>query len=77
MKKNKVRRCSICGRKIKGEMNVATPINYGVCCDKCNDTVVIPARVRLANKKEQEKLSPEETKSMLKVKNLKRGRKKY
>lgn len=43
-------KCSICDNEIpvKGNWdqgNNAEPINNGRCCDVCNDTVVIPARL--------------------------------
>lgn len=42
--------CSICGNQIAAEGtwlggHNAEPINEGRCCRRCNDTVVIPARV--------------------------------
>jgi len=44
-------KCSICGKQIKAVGawkygNNAEPVNSGRCCDKCNMTVVIPARMR-------------------------------
>ena len=43
-------KCSICGEQIPvkngwNEGNNAEPVNSGRCCDVCNDTVVIPARL--------------------------------
>ena len=44
--------CSICGKKIPTELdgwsigNNAEPINDGRCCNECNETVVIPARIK-------------------------------
>ena len=46
-------KCTICGLEIKldsdgkwdGGHN-AEPINEGRCCEKCNDTVVTPMRLR-------------------------------
>ena len=44
--------CSICGGSIELECNGwagghnAQPINSGRCCAICNDTVVIPVRIR-------------------------------
>ena len=41
--------CSICGQIIVEEFgNNAQPVNDGICCDYCNSTVVIPARIKLA-----------------------------
>lgn len=43
--------CSICGQAMLEEFgNNAQPINDGICCDNCNYTVVIPARIRLADR---------------------------
>jgi hypothetical protein len=44
-------KCSICGNIITGGhgwdgSHNADPINDGRCCDQCNQTVVIPARLR-------------------------------
>jgi hypothetical protein len=38
--------CSICGVNAVGYGNNAQPINNGLCCDVCNELVVIPERVR-------------------------------
>lgn len=37
--------CVICHKKYKGYGNNAQPVANGYCCDECNTTVVIPARV--------------------------------
>ena len=48
--------CSICGKKYEEKGNIAQPINYGTCCDKCNSEIVIPRRVQdILNKKKGEK----------------------
>lgn len=40
-------KCSICGDEMYDEYgNNAEPINDGLCCDYCNDNVVIPERIR-------------------------------
>lgn len=46
--------CSICGEKIAPHPlsgfaggNNAQPINDGRCCDDCDATVVIPARIEM------------------------------
>lgn len=44
--------CSICGKKFNGLGNSAEPVNDGICCDKCNQDVVIPRRLADLNKKE-------------------------
>jgi hypothetical protein len=38
--------CSICHEEADGFGNNARPINDGRCCDHCNRTIVIPARLR-------------------------------
>lgn len=51
--KKKKQYCSICGRVMIEEFgNNAQPVNNGRCCNNCNFTVVIPARMRLANRLE-------------------------
>tara|TARA_R100000655_G_scaffold99933_1_gene144102 strand:+ start:9000 stop:9155 length:156 start_codon:yes stop_codon:yes gene_type:complete len=37
--------CWICLKTIRGIPNNADPVSIGVCCDKCNRTKVIPARL--------------------------------
>lgn len=44
--------CSICGDPILGYGNSANPVNDEVCCDTCNLSVVVPARLKLANQQE-------------------------
>jgi hypothetical protein len=44
--------CSICGEEYTGFGNNAQPVNPGRCCDGCNWTVVMPARVTWAFGKE-------------------------
>ena len=41
-------KCCICGKKFVGWGNNPWPVNIDEkarCCDKCNDTFVIPARL--------------------------------
>lgn len=38
--------CVICGKKIEGYGNNASPVREGSCCDECNKSVVIPARLK-------------------------------
>jgi hypothetical protein len=48
--------CSICGGPIVGFGNNARPVNDGICCDRCNERVVLPAlleRIRDAEHKRQ------------------------
>ena len=51
--------CCICGKEFEGFGNNPYPVNKDEnarCCDVCNDTVVIPARIEALNedKKEEE-----------------------
>ena len=48
--------CSICKKEYFGWGNNAQPVNDGRCCDDCNTTAVIPARLALffADKEEQQ-----------------------
>lgn len=46
-------RCSICGRHIKGDGNSASPVNKGTCCDFCNYSVVVPARLKIHNERKK------------------------
>ena len=46
-------KCVICGSKIETDADGkwdgghnAEPINEGRCCETCNDTIVIPMRLR-------------------------------
>lgn len=51
--------CCICGEPIKGYGNNPAPVkDAGVCCDKCNRDVVIPARLKnISKNKLEEKVS--------------------
>ncbi len=41
-------KCSICKESIQeNRSNNAEPVNSGRCCDSCNMTVVIPARLAM------------------------------
>ena len=48
--------CCICGQEFNGFGNNPYPVNSDEdarCCDDCNDTVVIPARLgELANRRD-------------------------
>lgn len=49
--------CSICGKEYQGYGNNAQPVNNGRCCNECNLSVVIPARlveIRKMNKKNKQ-----------------------
>lgn len=45
--KNETKTCSICFGKYNDFGNNAQPVNDGRCCDSCNWSVVIPARINL------------------------------
>ena len=47
------KKCVICGDDIQGYGNNADPIADGICCDKCNASKVIPARLSKINKNEK------------------------
>mgnify|MGYP003660913656 FL=1 len=40
-------KCKICKCEYEGYGNNAEPVNHGRCCDTCNITKVIPARLKL------------------------------
>lgn len=46
------KKCVICGEPITGYGNNAEPVKHGRCCDKCNQEVVIPARLKQLSLKE-------------------------
>ena len=40
-------KCSICTNKIYTKYgHNAQPVNNGTCCDMCNQTIVIPTRIK-------------------------------
>ena len=45
MNNEEVKTCCICGKKFRGFGNNAQPVKDGRCCDECNSTVVINARL--------------------------------
>ena len=44
MKRNK--KCVICGKEYEKDGNNALPLKKGICCDDCNATKVITARLK-------------------------------
>lgn len=44
---DETQKCSICGIRYGGYGHNAQPVNNGRCCDMCNRTHVIAARLRL------------------------------
>lgn len=44
-KMNETFTCCICGKVCEGYGNNAEPVKEGICCDKCNEEVVIPKRL--------------------------------
>lgn len=60
----KVRRCVICGVVLpKGEYGnnpePIKPFSSGVCCNECNMSQVIPARLKSTHTKEQDEVKDE------------------
>lgn len=49
-------RCTICGEEIKGDEHNAIPVTTGVCCERCNNHVVIPFRLYEFGKNTKEAL---------------------
>jgi hypothetical protein len=47
----KAQTCVICKQPFKGHGNFAAPVATGRCCDRCNATVVLPARKKEAKGK--------------------------
>ena len=45
--KKKKSKCVICQRQFTEYSNSAYPVADGPCCDKCDNTVVTPARIAL------------------------------
>lgn len=43
--RNSEKKCSICLMEYEGYGHNAAPINEGRCCEQCNNSNVIPARV--------------------------------
>ena len=48
-------KCIICGNEFDGYGNNAEPVAHGICCDKCNQEKVIPARLKRNTLKEGSK----------------------
>ena len=40
-----MKKCIICKKEYEGFGNNAQPVKYGRCCDNCNSTMVVPARL--------------------------------
>lgn len=47
-------KCSICHEEIKKEEHNALPVTSGVCCERCNNQVVIPFRLYELGKNSKE-----------------------
>lgn len=60
-KEGRKMKCSICGKEIIGDEHNAMPVISDVCCETCNNNVVLPIRVYElgTNQKEGLVLSPE------------------
>jgi len=39
-------KCCLCNEEIEGFGNNSKPIKTGVCCNKCNITIIIPERLK-------------------------------
>lgn len=39
------KKCCICGKDFDGWGNNAEPLAYGLCCDECNNSKVLAARL--------------------------------
>jgi len=37
--------CCFCGKEIKGYGNNAEPLKHDICCDECNQMIVLPERI--------------------------------
>lgn len=48
-------KCCICGKTITGWGNNAEPVKLGRCCDTCNATKVIPARIEIIRRGSMQK----------------------
>ena len=49
------RTCCICGKNFEGWGNNPAPVkDEGVCCDDCNATRVIPARIAQLSRRNEE-----------------------
>lgn len=40
-----MKKCCICHKPFKGHGNNAEPVRKGLCCDSCNEMIVVPERV--------------------------------
>ena len=40
-------KCKICNETIFGSVHNAQPVTNGICCEVCNTTKVLPARMKL------------------------------
>jgi len=46
-------KCCICGKEIIGYGNNAKPLKIGICCDACNNSKIIPYRIKLLKENEK------------------------
>ena len=44
----------ICQKRYEEYGNNAQPVNNGDCCDKCNNEIVIPARMKMRQRSQTE-----------------------
>lgn len=51
-------RCCLCGEEMAlQESNNAQPVEDGRCCQGCNWSIVLPARLEILNEKEDDSIS--------------------
>jgi hypothetical protein len=55
--------CSICQKQAEGYGNNPQPVNSGKCCDDCNRSVVIPARMNQIQKRREEEIKEADRKA--------------
>ena len=55
--------CSICQKEAEGYGNNPQPVNSGKCCDDCNRSVVIPARMNQIQKRREEEIKEADRKA--------------
>ena len=57
---NKIQKCAICGKKFSGYGNSTWPVTESTtdrCCDHCNKTKVLVARLAMISSRKNPKIS--------------------
>lgn len=54
-------KCIICEKEFEGYGNNALPVKEGLCCDRCNHTIVIPTRIHVSSRIKSIKVRLDET----------------